>query len=58
VTATGYEALELQIADHVANVRLTRPEVLKRFDETLHREFADVLNRLNGDPEVRFARYF
>jgi hypothetical protein len=49
----GYEALELEIADHVANVRLTRPEVLNRFDETLHRESADVLSRLSGDPERR-----
>jgi enoyl-CoA hydratase/carnithine racemase len=53
VTTVGYEALELQIADHVAQIRLTRPEVLNRFDPTLHREFAAVLNRLNGDPEVR-----
>ena len=48
-----YQALELHIADHVADIRLIRPEVLNRFDATLHREFAAVLNRLNGDPEVR-----
>jgi enoyl-CoA hydratase len=49
----GYEALELDIADHVATIRLIRPEVLNRFDPTLHHEFAAVLNRINGDPEVR-----
>ena len=49
----AYQALELHIADHVADIRLTRPEVLNRFDETLHHEFAAILNRLNGDPEVR-----
>jgi enoyl-CoA hydratase/carnithine racemase len=53
VTTVGYQALELHISDHVAEIRLTRPEVLNRFDPTLHREFAAVLNRLNGDPEVR-----
>jgi enoyl-CoA hydratase len=49
----GYQALELTIADQVAHIRLTRPEVLNRFDPTLHQEFAAVLNRLNGDPAVR-----
>jgi enoyl-CoA hydratase len=48
-----YQALELHITEHVADIRLIRPEVLNRFDKTLHREFAAVLNRLNGDPEVR-----
>jgi enoyl-CoA hydratase len=53
VTATAYEALELHVADYVATINLIRPEVLNRFDVTLHREFAGVLNEINGDPEVR-----
>jgi enoyl-CoA hydratase len=52
VTPT-FTALELHFADHVATITLTRPEVLNRFDATLHREFAAVLNRINGDPAVR-----
>lgn len=48
-----FTALELHFADHVATITLTRPEVLNRFDATLHREFAAVLNRINGDPAVR-----
>lgn len=31
MTAMGYEALELHIANGVAKIRLTRPEVFKRF---------------------------
>ena len=48
-----YEALELHVADHVATIKLMRPELLNRFDVTLHREFATVLNRINGDADVR-----
>src|ERR1700742_4565559 len=49
----AYQALQLSIADHVAHISLIRPEVLNRFDVTLHREFAEVLNQINGDPDVR-----
>jgi len=53
VTTMSYQALEVTIAEHVAHIKLTRPEVLNRFDVTLHREFADVINGLNGDLSVR-----
>jgi enoyl-CoA hydratase len=49
----AYQALELHVADYVAHIKLTRPEVLNRFDATLHHEFAAVLKDLNGDPAVR-----
>jgi enoyl-CoA hydratase len=53
MSAVRYEALELTVTDDVAHIKLIRPKVLNRFDVTLHHEFAEVLNRINGDPDVR-----
>lgn len=49
------EALQLDIVDHVAEIRLCRPELLNRFDMLLHRELTDVLEQVALDPEVRVA---
>ncbi|CAN7763594.1 enoyl-CoA hydratase/isomerase family protein [Cupriavidus necator] len=45
--------LSLEIHDHIAHLRFTRPALLNRFDELAHLEFADVLDDIGRDPAVR-----
>ena len=49
---TQWQALELNVQDRVAEIRLSRPELLNRFDMLLHGEMTDVLARLADDTDV------
>src|SRR5690348_11784769 len=48
-----WETLEIGRRGSVVEVTLTRPDLLNRFDEALHREFAAALVEVRGLPEVR-----
>jgi enoyl-CoA hydratase len=45
-------ALELTVKDRVAEIRLCRPELLNRFDMTLHRELVSALRELAPREDV------
>ena len=47
------DSLSLTVDDHVAEITLTRPDVLNRFDFVLHRDFTEVLLELRGRTDVR-----
>lgn len=49
---TAYAALTLSRTDGVTELRLSRPEVLNRFDSTLTRELRAALLELRDDPAV------
>lgn len=49
---TGYAALTLSRTDRVAELRLSRPELLNRFDSTLIVELHSALRELRDDPET------
>lgn len=49
---TSWQTFDLEIADKVAEIRLSRPELLNRFDMVLHRELEQVLNQLACDDDV------
>lgn len=49
---TGYAALTLTRTDRVAELQLSRPEVLNRFDSALFGELGPALRELRDDPEV------
>lgn len=49
---TERQALELNVANRVGELRLCRPELLNRFDMVLHREMTDALRELAANPEV------
>lgn len=46
--ANGYTCLHIEIEDAIGHLRLTRPGLLNRFDEPLHREFPRALAELNA----------
>lgn len=46
-------ALELDVADGVAEITLSRPELMNRFDEELHHTLPDLLEEMNGRDDVR-----
>lgn len=48
-----YETCETIRDGHVAELRLTRPDLHNRFDDLLHRELVDALRELADDPGVR-----
>lgn len=50
---TDYTSLLIEAADGVAELRLNRPELLNRFDMTLHRELEQALHELACDQAVR-----
>ena len=47
------ETLTLTVDGHVGEITLTRPDLLNRFDEDVHHEFAEALHRVSASPEVR-----
>ncbi|WP_037075961.1 enoyl-CoA hydratase/isomerase family protein [Pseudonocardia spinosispora] len=49
----GYQSLTISRADGIAEVQLSRPELLNRFDDVLHRELTAALTELAADVEVR-----
>jgi enoyl-CoA hydratase len=49
---TQWHALELDIKERVAEIRLSRPELLNRFDMVLHREMTAVLGELADNKDV------
>jgi enoyl-CoA hydratase len=49
----SYEALELSQADGIAEIRLTRPDLLNRVDAELHRDLTKVLRAIAQDAGVR-----
>jgi enoyl-CoA hydratase len=51
--ATRSETLEYSSAGGVAEIILSRPELLNRFDEQLHEDFTATLRQLALDPSVR-----
>lgn len=48
----SYQTCETLRDGHVAELRLTRPEVHDLFDELLHRELVDALHELSDDRDV------
>lgn len=50
---TGWQTLEVETEDAVAEIRLTRPDLLNRFDMQLHRELADAITALASRQDVR-----
>ncbi|MGQ0632559.1 MAG: enoyl-CoA hydratase/isomerase family protein [Sporichthyaceae bacterium] len=49
----SYAALLLEVADGIGELRLSRPELLNRFDEVLLGELGPALAELSADPRVR-----
>jgi enoyl-CoA hydratase len=47
--------LSITVDGSVAEITLTRPEVLNRFDAELHRDFVDALLEVRGHEDVRAA---
>lgn len=47
------ETLTLGVDGHVAEIVLTRPELLNRFDEHVHEEFLQALQAVQAIPDVR-----
>ncbi|HVW34573.1 MAG TPA: enoyl-CoA hydratase/isomerase family protein [Acidimicrobiia bacterium] len=47
------ETLTLSVDGHVGEITLTRPDLLNRFDEEVHHEFAEALHRVAASPDVR-----
>ena len=47
------DTLSFTVDGHVAEITLTRPEVLNRFDSELHRDFTDALLELRTRTELR-----
>ncbi|MDQ1499599.1 MAG: enoyl-CoA hydratase [Actinomycetota bacterium] len=52
-TESAYQTLTVERRGHVAEVTLSRPEVLNTFDERLHAEFTVAFDELGQDPGVR-----
>jgi enoyl-CoA hydratase/carnithine racemase len=50
-----YQALSIAVAEHVATIELTRPEVSNRFDAALHQEFELALRQVENDESARVA---
>jgi len=50
---TVYETLELRMHQHVAEIRMSRPEIHNRFDQLLHVEMTRVLTEVQQDDSVR-----
>lgn len=50
---TTYATLETSLDGHVAELRLSRPDLLNRFDDELLAELGPALAELGADPEVR-----
>ena len=48
-----YETLELRCEGHVAEMRMTRPDIHNRFDQLLHQEMTVALQELQQDDSVR-----
>jgi enoyl-CoA hydratase/carnithine racemase len=48
-----YEDLRYAVADHVATVTFSRPELLNAFRAETMREFLDVFDRVDADDDVR-----
>lgn len=49
----GYAALAIEVIDGVGELRLTRPDLLNRFDDVLLGELGPALAELAADPAVR-----
>ena len=47
------DSLSLTVDGHVAEITLTRPDLLNGFDFVLHRDFTEVLLELRGLTDVR-----
>ncbi len=48
-----WETLDIEVEGHVAELRLSRPDLLNRFDDLLLSELGPALQQLAGDPKVR-----
>ena len=49
----GYEAIIVNVEDHVATLTLNRPEAMNAFNAQLTREFIAACADFNNDPDVR-----
>ena len=47
------ETLTFKVEGHLGEIRLTRPELMNRFDEHVHHEFTEVLKRVQAAPDLR-----
>lgn len=53
MTEAGYEAIIVSVEDHVATLKLNRPDAMNAFSAQLQREFIDACSGFNEDPDVR-----
>jgi enoyl-CoA hydratase len=52
-SAGRWTALRVDVADGIAEITLTRPELFDRFDETLHLEFTRAITEISANPDAR-----
>ncbi|MCZ6612400.1 MAG: enoyl-CoA hydratase-related protein, partial [Planctomycetota bacterium] len=52
-TATEYETITLETADHICTITLARPDVLNAFNDQLTFELQDALKQAERDDDVR-----
>lgn len=53
--SSEFTALTYEVADGIAEITLSRPELMNRVDDALHVELTAALDRLRGDASVRAA---
>ena len=49
---SAYQSLQLTFSDGIARLKLTRPDLLNRFDERLHEEFTRAIEDIGAYPDV------
>ena len=49
---TSYQSLQITFNDGIARLKLMRPDMLNRFDERLHEEFALAIEEIGAQPDV------
>ncbi len=49
----SYETILYEVGAGVGRITLNRPDKLNSFNDTMHKEFIDVLKKADRDPEVR-----
>ena len=52
VATTSFEAIEVDVVDHVCRLTLNRPDALNAFDEVMQEELRSVWRALRSDDDV------
>ena len=53
MTEPAYKTIETELSERVLTVTLSRPDQLNAFNATMLGELLDVVDRVDGDDEVR-----